>query len=117
MAAPDPGTLTCAVIDRGPGIPAAARHRVFERFSQLDQSSTRAQGGTGLGLFICRRLAEQVGARLELSATAGGGCTFTLFLPNHDLRRSGDAAVAITPPTDQPSALRRRPDRMPALAQ
>lgn len=117
VAPGDPGTLAVAVVDHGPGIPGHARHRVFERFSQLDQSSTRTRGGTGLGLFISRRLAEHVGAQLELSDTAGGGCTFTLSLPSHDLRRSGDAPAAVTPSPEQKPELRRRPDCVPALAQ
>jgi signal transduction histidine kinase len=69
------------VVDHGPGIPAEDRERVFERFVQLDQSSTRTQGGTGLGLYLCRKLADLLGAWLTLSETAGGGCTFTLILP------------------------------------
>jgi signal transduction histidine kinase len=69
------------VVDHGPGIPAEDRERVFERFVQLDQSSTRTQGGTGLGLYLCRQLADLLGAWLMLTETAGGGCTFTLILP------------------------------------
>ncbi len=69
------------VVDHGPGIPPEDRERVFERFVQLDQSSTRTQGGTGLGLYLCRKLADLLGAWLTLSDTAGGGCTFTLLLP------------------------------------
>lgn len=69
------------VVDHGPGIPSGDRERVFERFVQLDQSSTRAQGGTGLGLYLCCKLADLLGAWLTLSETAGGGCTFTLLLP------------------------------------
>lgn len=69
------------VVDHGPGIPPDDGERVFERFVQLDQSSTRAQGGTGLGLYLCRKLADLLGAWLTLSETAGGGCTFTLLLP------------------------------------
>jgi signal transduction histidine kinase len=69
------------VVDHGPGIPVEDRERVFERFVQLDQSSTRTQGGTGLGLYLCRKLADLLGAWLTLTETAGGGCTFTLILP------------------------------------
>lgn len=82
-----------SVVDHGPGIPTGERDRVFERFVQLDQSATRAVGGTGLGLYICRQLAERMGATLELSETAGGGSTFTV-----GLTRSGSAAPPAAPP-------------------
>ena len=48
---------------------------------QLDQSSTRRQGGTGLGLHLCRQLAELVDGHLVLEETPGGGCTFSLTIP------------------------------------
>ena len=70
-----------SVVDHGPGIPEADRERVFERFIQLDQSSTRRQGGTGLGLHLCRQLADLVDGRTTLDETPGGGCTFTLWIP------------------------------------
>jgi signal transduction histidine kinase len=82
------------VIDHGPGIPEADKDRVFERFVQLDQSSTRTQGGTGLGLYLCRQLADLLGATLTLTETTGGGCTFTLVLPC-----APDAQFAV-PPVD-----------------
>lgn len=69
------------VIDSGPGIDPADRERVFERFVQLDQTSTRSHGGTGLGLYLCRQLAAVLGGTLTLSEAAGGGCCFTLTLP------------------------------------
>ena len=71
-----------SVTDHGPGIPASDRERVFERFVQLDQSSTRRQGGTGLGLYLCRQLAALLGGSLELGATPGGGCRIELAVPD-----------------------------------
>jgi len=78
------GELQLSVVDHGPGIPAADRTRVFERFVQLDQSSTRRQGGTGLGLHLCCQLAELVGGRMTVDETPGGGCTFSLTIPIDD---------------------------------
>jgi signal transduction histidine kinase len=98
--APFLDAVRVAVVDHGPGIPPADRKRVFERFTQLDQSSTRPQGGTGLGLFICRKLAEQLKATLELSDTPGGGCTFELFVPPlEETHRKADVALRQRPPS------------------
>jgi signal transduction histidine kinase len=74
------GQVALTVVDHGPGIAEADRPRVFERFVQLDQSATRSRGGTGLGLYLCKRLADLLGTPLELSETVGGGCTFGLVL-------------------------------------
>lgn len=74
-------TVQLTVCDGGPGIPPADRGRVFERFVQLDQTSTRSKGGTGLGLYLCRQVAVLLGGTLELSEAPGGGCCFTLTLP------------------------------------
>ena len=94
------GTEVClAVVDHGPGIPEADRERVFERFVQLDQSSTRRQGGTGLGLHLCRQLAELVDCRITLAETPGGGCTFTLSMPGTGRRDRGTRASKRRPPT------------------
>jgi signal transduction histidine kinase len=76
-----PGMVAVTVVDHGPGIAPADRERVFERFVQLDQSATRSRGGTGLGLYLCLRLADLLGTDLELTETPGGGSTFTLLLP------------------------------------
>jgi signal transduction histidine kinase len=75
------GDVFFRVVDHGPGIPAEDRARAFERFVQLDQSSTRRRGGTGLGLHLCRQLAELLDGKLTLAPTPGGGCTFLLSLP------------------------------------
>jgi signal transduction histidine kinase len=78
----DGGTSRIEVVDSGPGIPPADRERVFERFVQLDQSSTRSQGGTGLGLYLCRQVAVLLGGTLTLDDAPGGGSRFVLTLPS-----------------------------------
>jgi signal transduction histidine kinase len=75
------GDVVLAVIDHGEGIASKETDRVFERFVQLDQSATRKQGGTGLGLHLCRRIAELLDGTLDLTPTAGGGASFTLTFP------------------------------------
>jgi signal transduction histidine kinase len=63
------------------GIPEEARDKIFDRFFQVDQSSTRSAGGTGLGLYICRRLAEALGGRVWLEASGPEGSVFSLWVP------------------------------------
>ncbi len=79
------GQVRIAVEDRGPGIAAADRERVFERFVQLDQSATRRQGGTGLGLHLCRELAELLGGALTLETGHDGGARFVLTVPHRPI--------------------------------
>jgi CheY-like chemotaxis protein len=73
--------LALEVADSGPGIAAAAREKLFQRFSQVDGSSTRSKGGTGLGLAISRRLAEAMGGEITLTSRVGRGSTFRVELP------------------------------------
>ena len=79
------------VIDQGPGIAAQFRARMFEKFSQADGSDQRAQGGTGLGLYISRMLAQRMGARLRVDSVAGAGATFVVEFDV--LPASSDAGV------------------------
>lgn len=70
-----------AVVDHGPGIPDDQRDRVFERFTQIDQSDTRARGGTGLGLSIVKSLSEVMHGGVRIEDTEGGGATFVVEFP------------------------------------
>ena len=69
------------VRDRGLGIPASQRERVFDKFIRLDPNLHRGIGGTGLGLYICRELVRRMGGRLWVDGRAGGGSVFYLELP------------------------------------
>jgi signal transduction histidine kinase len=101
------------VTDHGPGIAAADRERVFERFVQLDQSLTRRQGGLGLGLYLCRQLAGLLGGELVLTDTPGGGCCFCLAV-DRDLPVPDDQQEP-EPPAAGGGVLR-RPSRPPLAA-
>lgn len=73
--------ITISVEDEGPGIPAELQEKIFERFYQVDQSIRRAVGGAGLGLYICRKLAESIGGRVWLERSSEAGSTFGIWLP------------------------------------
>ena len=75
------GRLSFAVRDTGPGIPAGDQSRVFQAFVQLSAPDAPQIAGTGLGLPVCVRLAELLGAELTLECPQSGGTLFRLDCP------------------------------------
>jgi heavy metal sensor kinase len=73
-----PSQAVVDVIDAGPGVPAEARERIFDRFHRGDPADG---GGTGLGLSLARGAVEALGGRLTLEESGPGGSTFRLILP------------------------------------
>lgn len=73
----DAGNVLIAISDSGPGIPADLRHKIFEP----GFTTKRANAGTGLGLFLCRRIVLQHGGCIRVESNAPGGATFTVVLP------------------------------------
>ena len=73
-------TVQVAISDNGPGIPLEIRERIFER----GFTTRSADSGAGLGLWICRKIIEDHGGRIEVDSTAGAGATFTTILPAAD---------------------------------
>ena len=69
------------VRDSGPGLSAEDQESLFQPFSQVDNSSTRRHGGTGLGLGICKQLVELMGGRLGVISEVGSGSTFWFEIP------------------------------------
>jgi signal transduction histidine kinase len=69
------------VSDTGIGIPEEELPRLFRPFAQVDTGLTRRHGGTGLGLYISRRLASLLGGQIEVASEAGVGSTFSVVLP------------------------------------
>lgn len=69
------------VLDRGPGVPAAHRERIFEKFHRVDDALTAEHAGAGLGLSIARQLARGLGGELRHAPREGGGAVFILELP------------------------------------
>ncbi|MEW5881951.1 MAG: PAS domain S-box protein [Pseudomonadota bacterium] len=76
-----PLRLAFAVIDNGIGMTPQAVARLFTPFTQAEVSTTRRFGGTGLGLTICKRLAELMRGDIAVESRPGEGSTFTLTLP------------------------------------
>ncbi|SDQ05899.1 cell wall metabolism sensor histidine kinase WalK [Microbacterium sp. cf332] len=79
------GALHLWVRDHGPGIPPAARHRIFRRFDRGGRR--RSAGGSGLGLAIVDAIAKGHGGSCAVTETAGGGATFTITIPLRSARR------------------------------
>jgi K+-sensing histidine kinase KdpD len=84
----DGDMLAISVADRGQGVPAAERERIFEPFYRPSGASPDA-GGAGLGLAIARRLAQAQDGTLTYADRPGGGSVFTLRLPAADLGTGG----------------------------
>jgi hypothetical protein len=69
-----------AVTDTGIGIPPEKKAAIFDAFTQVDPSTTREFGGTGLGLTICKEIAQLMGATIEVDSQVGSGSTFHFTL-------------------------------------
>jgi len=87
--------ITFSVADTGIGIPPEKQKLIFEAFAQVDGSTTREYGGTGLGLTICRRLVILMQGQIGVRSAAGQGSVFSFTVP---LRHTGLAPAAPLPP-------------------
>jgi signal transduction histidine kinase len=81
LSNPRAGILRISVIDQGIGIREEDQEKVFEPFSQIDQSDHRVYGGTGLGLSIVKRIIEMHGGHVSVESVPGKGSTFSILLP------------------------------------
>ncbi len=71
-------TVSVSVRDHGPGIPDDYKHRIFEKFVQVDASDVRQRGGTGVGLTITKKIVDRLGGQIAFAPAAGGGTVFTV---------------------------------------
>jgi two-component system, OmpR family, sensor kinase len=98
------GSAVLEVSDRGPGVPADMRERVFERFAR-GGGDAAPSGGSGLGLAIVRAVTTSHGGTVEVGEAEGGGARFVVTLPAGPSTRSDSAATVLVEPglTPEPS--------------
>lgn len=95
----DNETVQIRVNDTGPGIPASDVEHLFQKFYRVDNSATRSVGGTGLGLFICKKIVELYHGVIWAESEVGKGSTFYINLPRlttqraHQLQESEKSSV------------------------
>jgi signal transduction histidine kinase len=76
--------------DTGPGIPAEDIPHLFQKFYRVDNSATRTIGGTGLGLFICRKIVEIYKGKIWAESQVGIGSTFYINLPRLSTQKASE---------------------------
>lgn len=108
----DDNQVTISIQDSGIGIPAEDIPHLFQKFYRVDNSDTREIGGTGLGLYLCRRLAEVMGGRMQVESEYKKGSTFSLVLPrveSNEANRLLEAAVAAEELAQQSAPVQQEP--------
>lgn len=78
------GTVVISIADTGPGISESDLPHLFQKFYRIDNSETRQVGGTGLGLFICKKIVELYGGKIWADSVLGKGSVFNIALPQLD---------------------------------
>ena len=123
----DTAHIKISVTDSGIGIPKEDQAHLFQKFYRVDNSDTREIGGTGLGLYLCRRLTETIGGRIWVESEYKKGSTFYVELPridNEDAQRMIEqasiaaereaASAAATSPTTPTVVTQPEPPQPPA---
>lgn len=100
-AAATDGAIRIAVRDQGPGVPAAERQAIFERYAKGSARPTRSESSTGLGLWIVDRLVRAMSGRVWCEDAPGGGAAFCVELPL--ARQPGCGSLAGGSPGGSPS--------------
>ncbi|MEO5367220.1 MAG: ATP-binding protein [Magnetococcus sp. WYHC-3] len=94
----EPVGVQVSVQDTGIGMSDETRLRIFERFAQADESTTRRFGGSGLGTTISKELVELMGGWISVQSTLGQGSTFRFFLPLPELDETESASNTMAEP-------------------
>jgi signal transduction histidine kinase/AmiR/NasT family two-component response regulator len=105
-ALPRKGAVIFEVADTGVGIPLEHQRDIFDKFAQVDASSTRRFGGTGLGLAICRELVGRMGGEITVRSRPGKGSTFRFTLPLARVAAPAEAEPAASTEAVEAAALR-----------
>ncbi|PXV57211.1 multi-sensor hybrid histidine kinase [Dyella sp. AtDHG13] len=95
--------VAIAVTDTGIGIPPEKAQKIFQAFEQVDASTSRQYGGTGLGLTISKRIAELLDGDIVLHSDIGHGSTFTILLPLSGPASHAEAPADLATPTPAPA--------------
>lgn len=95
--------LFFAVSDTGAGMSPEQLEQLFQPFTQLESSATKSHGGAGLGLVICKKLAEAMGGEISADSRPGAGTTFSLRLPFRRIKTAADP-VRVAAPSDMKGA-------------
>ncbi len=104
------------VRDTGHGIPPEDIPHLFQKFYRVDNSATRTIGGTGLGLFICRKIVELYNGRIWVESTVGQGSTFYINIPRLTSQQAEQMLAQQAATTSQPTAAT-SPESLMAAAQ
>lgn len=86
-------TARLSVTDTGPGIPVEEHEKIFERFHQVDASTTRRGEGTGLGLALVKEFADLLGGEVRVDSRVGQGSRFDVLLPILDVSTQASSIV------------------------
>lgn len=101
----DPAVVQLQVQDTGPGIPSEDIPHLFQKFYRVDSSLTRTVGGTGLGLYICKKIVEMYSGRIWVESDLGHGSTFFINLPRLSAQQALEKQkqqAALVSPLDSP---------------
>ncbi len=101
----DQNAVHFSVQDTGIGIPPQHHSRIFEEFAQIDNPLQRKVKGTGLGLPLCKRLAELLGGAIEVHSEPGVGSRFTAVIPRRYGSAGDPAVVNLSAPAPKPKLL------------
>jgi signal transduction histidine kinase len=98
--------VVLSVVDTGIGISKSDQKHMFEKFYRSEDYRTRESSGTGLGLYVCKKLAEKIGLSLVFESRLNHGSSFILTIPTKQLFTGGNAKLA--PPA--PAGVKPQPD-------